>query len=50
MESKGFFQFEIIINVKNDSFEYLCYDSTAIISSFILYSAGIDFSHQNLTL
>ena len=33
----------------SDSFEYLCYGSTAIINSFTLYSAGIDFSRQILT-
>ena len=32
----------------SDSFEYLCYGSTAIINSFTLYSAGIDF-FLNLT-
>ena len=31
------------------SFEYLCYGSTAIINSFTLYSAGIDFSRQILS-
>ena len=32
LEAKGFFQFEIIINVLalSDKFEYLCYGSTAI--------------------
>ena len=33
----------------SDSFEYLCYGSTAIINSFTLYSVGIDFIRQNLT-
>ena len=47
----GFFQFEIIKNVLvivfSDSFEYLCYGSTAIRKKFYSYSVGIDFS-QNL--
>ena len=40
MESKGFYQFEIIINVSalSDLFEYLCYGSTAIINMFTLTS------------
>ena len=50
---KGLFQFKMIINVLDiapfNSFEYLCYGSTAIITSFTLYSVGIDFSHQILT-
>ena len=32
-----------------DSFEYLCYRSTASINIFYSYSAGINFSCQNLT-
>ena len=32
-----------------DSFEYLCYGSTAICNIFYSYSAGIDFRRQNLT-
>ena len=39
METKGFFQFEIIITVLvtfSDSFEYLCYGSTNIINMFTL--------------
>ena len=46
-----FFQFEIIINVLFSSFlslKYLCYGSTAIMNIYS-YSAGIDFSRQNLT-
>ena len=31
-----------------DSFEYLCYGSTAIRYCFYSYSAGIDFSRQNV--
>ena len=52
METEGFLQFEIIINVLVSSFwfiEYLCYWSTAIINIFFSYSAGNDFSRQNLT-
>ena len=33
----------------SDSFEYLCYGSTAIINRFTFYSVGIDFSRQNPT-
>ena len=33
----------------SDSFEYLCYESTAITDIFYSYSAVIDFSCQNLT-
>ena len=33
----------------SDAFEYLCYGSTAIRNIFTLYSAGIDFTRQNLT-
>ena len=33
----------------SDSFEYLCYGSTANRNIFYFYSAGIDFSRQNLT-
>ena len=33
----------------SDSFEYLCYGSTAIKNIFYSYSAGIDFCRQNLT-
>ena len=33
----------------SDSFEYLCYGSTAIRIFFYSYSAKIDFSRQNLT-
>ena len=54
---KGFFQFEIIINVlASSSIEYLCYGSTTIINSCTLtvrgsnHSAGIDFRRQNQTL
>ena len=41
--SKGFFQFEIIINVLvsfTASFEYLCYRSTAIINYFTISVRG----------
>ena len=51
--TKEIFQFEIIIIVLfsfSYSFEYLCYGSTAIRFFFpCSYSAGIDFSRQNLT-
>ena len=45
METKGFFQFEIIIYVLillylSDSFKYLCYGSTAIINIFTLTVQG----------
>ena len=41
METKGFFQFEIIINVLvSDSFEYLRHGSTAIRNIFILTVRG----------
>ena len=33
----------------SNSFEYLCYGSTAITNIFYSYSVGIDFSRQNLT-
>ena len=33
----------------SDSFEYPCYGSTDNINIFYSYSAGIDFSGQNLT-
>ena len=52
---KGYFQFELIVNVLfylalSDSFEYLCDGSTTIINIYVYsYSAGIDFSRQNLT-
>ena len=38
METKGFFQFEVIIIVLDlsDSFEYLCYGSTVILIIFTL--------------
>ena len=46
---KGFFQFEIIINVlvSSASFEYtyLCYEYVAIIN---IFSAGIGIRRQNL--
>ena len=44
-DQSGFFQFEIIINIflnRSDSFEYLCYVSTAIRNIFYFFSAGID--------
>ena len=46
----GFFQFDIIINVLSalsDSFEYICYGSTAITNIF--YSTARGLSRQNLT-
>ena len=33
----------------SDSFEYLCYGSTAIRNISTLYSAGVDFRRQHLT-
>ena len=33
----------------SDSFEYVCYGSTAFTNIFYSFSAGIDFSRQNLT-
>ena len=33
----------------SDSFEYLCYGSAIIRNIVYSYSAGIDFSRQNLT-
>ena len=33
----------------SDLFEYLCYGSTIIRNIFYSYSAGINFSRQNLT-
>ena len=48
METEGIFKFEIIINV-SDSFENLCYGSTAILNMFSSYSAWTDFRRQNLT-
>ena len=38
MEKKGFFHFEMIINVLDlsASFEYLCYGSTAVINSLFI--------------
>ena len=50
METKGFIQFEIIINVLalSDSFEYLCYGSTAITNIFNSVSAGIVFIREHL--
>ena len=50
-EIKGFFKFEIIINVLVISCRfiwYLCYGSAAIINIFIV-SVGIDIRRQNLT-
>ena len=41
---KGFFQFEIIINVLVSS--YLCYGSTAIIHILFFFSAKIDRRRQ----
>ena len=42
----GFLKFAIIINVfvSSDSFEYLCYGSTAIRNIVDSYSAGIDLT------
>ena len=50
METKGFFQFEIIINALNcfGFIEYLCYGSTAIIN-ILLFHCGIDIRRQNVT-
>ena len=49
---KSFFKFEIIINVLvialSDSFENLCYGSTASINILYFYSAGIDLRRQDL--
>ena len=39
METKGFFQFEIILAL-SDSFEYICYGSMAIINVFTLAVRG----------
>ena len=44
MATKGFFQFEIIIIVLSDLFEYLCYGAAAIINIYYSHSAGINFS------
>ena len=49
LEAKGFFQFEIIINVlvnSADSFEYLCYVITAIRNIFTLTLQGPTSSHH----
>ena len=46
MENKGFFQFEIMLNILldvSDSFDYLCYRYTANINNVYSYSVGIDF-------
>ena len=43
METKGFFQFEIIVSSQlalSGSFEYLCYWSTTIINILILSVLG----------
>ena len=40
---------KVFFQLFSDSFEYLCYGSTAIRNMFNPYSAGIDFSRQNLT-
>ena len=52
METKGFFQFEIIINVLLSCFWYIWIPGLWVYGHwkyFYFYSAGIDFSRQNLT-